>query len=54
MQNYEQVMKTLARSERGDDRQLAADLVGYLGNEAAPRRKTRDDLKGGSDILPRL
>ncbi len=31
MHHYQQVMKTLARSERGDDRQLAADLVRYLG-----------------------
>jgi hypothetical protein len=30
MQHYEQVMKALAQSERGDDRQLAADLVHYL------------------------
>jgi hypothetical protein len=30
MQHYQQVMKTLARSERGEDRQLAADLVRYL------------------------
>jgi hypothetical protein len=31
MRNYEQVMRTLARSDRGEDRQLAADLVSYLG-----------------------
>lgn len=31
MHHYEQVMKTLARSDRGDDRQLAEDLVRYLG-----------------------
>ncbi|HMS82656.1 MAG TPA: relaxase/mobilization nuclease domain-containing protein [Nitrospira sp.] len=31
MNHYKQVMKTLARSERGDDRQLAVDLVRYLG-----------------------
>ncbi len=33
MHHYEQVMKTLARSDRGDDRQLAADLVRYLGEQ---------------------
>ena len=31
MRNYEQVMRTLARSDRGEDRQLASDLVRYLG-----------------------
>ncbi len=31
MYHYQQVMKTLARSDRGADRQLAADLVCYLG-----------------------
>ncbi len=31
MRNYEQVMRALARSDRGEDRQLAADLVDYLG-----------------------
>jgi hypothetical protein len=31
MRNYEQVMRALARSDRGEDRQLAADLVSYLG-----------------------
>ena len=30
MRNYEQVMKALARSNRGEDRQLAVDLVRYL------------------------
>lgn len=30
MRNYEQVMRALARSDRGEDRQLAADLVRYL------------------------
>lgn len=30
MQNYEQVMKALARSDRGDDRQLAEDLVRHF------------------------
>jgi hypothetical protein len=31
MQHYKEVMKALARSERGEDRQLAADLVRSLG-----------------------
>jgi hypothetical protein len=31
MQHYQQVMRTLARSDRGEDRQLAEDLVRYLG-----------------------
>ncbi len=31
MRNYEQVMRALARSDRGEDRQLAVDLVRYLG-----------------------
>ena len=30
MQNYERVMKALAGSIHGEDRQLAADLVGYF------------------------
>ena len=30
MQNYERVMKALAGSAHGEDRQLAADLVGYF------------------------
>lgn len=33
MHHYEQVMKTLARSDRGEDRQLAVDLVRYLGGQ---------------------
>ncbi|HMS85920.1 MAG TPA: hypothetical protein PKD12_19935 [Nitrospira sp.] len=31
LQHYKEVMKALARSDRGDDRQLAADLVRSLG-----------------------
>ncbi len=31
MHHYQQVLRTLARSERGEDRQLAAELVHYLG-----------------------
>ena len=44
MQNYEQVMKALARSERGDDRQLAADLVSYLSGRGrvGEKEKARD------------
>ena len=48
MQHYQQVMKTLARSERGEDRQLAADLVHYLKGlgrtpeTARERRKDRE------------
>lgn len=37
MHHYQQVMRTLARSDRGDDRQLAVDLVHYLqGRSRAP------------------
>jgi len=42
MQNYEQVMRTLARSDRGEDRQLAVDLVRYLSE------RSRDVSKTGS------
>ncbi len=46
LRNYEQVMRTLARSDRGEDRQLAADLVRYLGGRGrAPdteRRREKD------------
>ena len=41
MHHYEQVLKTLARSERGEDRQLAVDLVRYLegrGRTPEPER----------------
>ena len=41
MRNYEQVMRTLARSARGEDRQLAADLVRYLGERSRDVPKTR-------------
>ncbi len=33
MRNYEHVMRTLARSDRGEDRKLAVDLVRYLGGQ---------------------
>ncbi|MFO0772736.1 MAG: relaxase/mobilization nuclease domain-containing protein [Nitrospiraceae bacterium] len=41
MRNYEQVMRTLARSDRGEDRQLAADLVRYLSERSRDITKTR-------------
>ncbi len=41
MRNYEQVMRTLARSDRGEDRQLAADLVRYLSERSRDGSKTR-------------
>jgi len=41
MQNYEQVMRALARSGRGEDRQLAADLVRYLRERSREVSKTR-------------
>lgn len=37
MRNYEQVIKALVRSDRGEDRQLAADLVGYFGDRSRRR-----------------
>ena len=41
MRNYEQVMRALARSDRGEDRQLAADLVRYLSEPSRDVSKTR-------------
>jgi hypothetical protein len=41
MRNYEQVMRALAGSDRGEDRQLAADLVRYLSNRSRDVSKTR-------------
>ena len=41
MRNYEQVMRALARSDRGEDRQLAADLVRYLSERSRDVAKTR-------------
>ncbi len=41
MRNYEQVMRALARSDRGEDRQLAADLVRYLSERSRQVSKTR-------------
>ncbi len=42
MHHYQQVMKTLAGSDRGEDRQLAADLVRYLGGRGRTRETDRD------------
>jgi hypothetical protein len=42
MHHYEQVMRTLARSDRGEDRQLATDLVRYLGGGGRTRETDRD------------
>ncbi|MBX3301046.1 MAG: hypothetical protein KF693_02405 [Nitrospira sp.] len=42
MHHYEQVMRTLARSDRGEDRQLATDLVRYLGGRGRIRETDRD------------
>lgn len=41
MRNYEQVMRALAGSDRGEDWQLAADLVRYLREQARDASKTR-------------
>lgn len=41
MRNYEQVMRVLVRSDRGEDRQLAADLVRYLSEQSRDVAKTR-------------
>ena len=41
MQNYERVMKALASSDQGDDRQLAADLVRYFTGRSHVREKEK-------------
>ncbi len=41
MQNYERVMKALAGSAIGDDRRLAADLVGYFTGRGRMREKEK-------------
>ncbi|MDR4467194.1 MAG: relaxase/mobilization nuclease domain-containing protein [Nitrospira sp.] len=46
MQHYQQVMKTLARSVRGDDRQLVVDLVRYLGGRG---RTPETEMGRGKD-----
>lgn len=40
--HYEKVLKTLARSECGEDRQLAVDLVRYLGARGRTPEIERD------------
>ena len=45
MHHYEQVMRALARSERGDDRQLAVDLVRYLGGRGRPPEAEKEQGK---------
>ncbi len=42
MHHYAQVMKTLARSERGEDQQLAVDLVRYLEARGRTAETERD------------
>ena len=41
MQNYARVMKALAGSVHGEDRQLAADLVGYFTGRGRMREKEK-------------
>ena len=41
MQNYERVMKALASSDQGEDRRLAADLVGYFTGRSRVREKEK-------------
>ena len=41
MQNYERVMKALAESVHGEDRQLAADLVSYLSGRSRVGEKEK-------------
>jgi hypothetical protein len=41
MQNYERVTKALAGSDHGEDRQLAADLVGYFTGRSGVREKEK-------------
>ena len=41
MRNDEQVMRALGRSDHGEDRQLAADLVRYLSDRSRDLAKTR-------------
>ena len=44
MQNYERVMKALAGSDHGEDRRLAADLVGYFtGRSRVGEKEKRRD-----------
>jgi hypothetical protein len=48
MRNYEQVMRALVRSDRGEDRQLAADLVRYLSERSRDVSKTRSPKRDRS------
>ncbi len=41
MRNYEQVMRAFGRSDRGEDRQLAADLFRYLSERTQDVAKSR-------------
>jgi hypothetical protein len=48
MRNYEQVLRALARSDRGEDRQLAVDLVRYLSERSRDVAKTRSPERNRS------
>jgi len=45
MHHYKQVMRTLARSDRGEDRQLAVELVHYLGGRGRASETKREREK---------
>lgn len=49
--NYEQAMQALARSDRGEDRQLAADLVRYLSERS---RDSRTIIRQSATALPKV
>ena len=51
MQNYERVMNALARSDRGNDRQLAADLVRHLSGQE-PHGGERKGATARTGIIP--
>lgn len=42
IRHYEQVMRALARSDQGEDRQLAVDLVHYLGGRGRAPETAND------------
>ena len=46
MHNYQQVMHILAQSDQGKDRQLAADLVRYLGERGRTPERDRGQPQG--------
>ena len=50
MQNYERVMKALARSDRGDDRQLAEDLVRHFTGWSRVGEKEKGGPRNGSNL----